>query len=133
MIAVLGNDFWTGCRADLTRAEYRELRTKAFHDAGMTVGLHRKSQFDAEHLADVRRAVGLHQNIHVENYSEYRQYIPGLRLYSFNGNLAVYDSSKLNQRLPGPAELHCARVASSDAIERKRTRKRLEGKCSTEA
>lgn len=66
------------------------------------------------HFQEVRNAVYNKQDIHVENFFEYRGMIPELKSYSLNGNLAVYDRIKAALEMPTKAEQHRALVSAME-------------------
>ena len=110
----------------MTEREYVAVQTALDRAAGIehAGSLSRQGDSAAAHLKHVRDAVMHQRPIHIDNWHEYRGFIPGLARYSFNGNLAVFDSSKGTPM--DRAQRYREAVASSEAIEAKLTRKRLE-------
>ena len=79
----------------MTKSEYVGLRLIGPRSKLECAGsLHRISVIEAAHLHHVRSAVWQGRNIHIDNWSDYRGYIPELSGYTFNGDLAVFDSFK---------------------------------------
>ncbi len=109
----------------MTEREYVEAQTALDRVSNLECAgsLHRQSTLSAGHLRHIRSAVSNGRDIHIDNWHEYRGLVPGLAAYTFNGNLAVKDNSK--GKTWGPNRVYREAVSMSDAVEAKRTRKRL--------
>ena len=110
----------------MTKSEYVAAQTALDHVARLECvnSLARISDIEAAHLQHVRSAVWSGRNIHIDNWSDYRGFIPGLTRYTFNGNVAVFDSTKGTAW--DRAKAYRAAVASSEAIERQQVRRNQE-------
>lgn len=108
----------------MTQREYVAAQTELDRVAGIESAgsLFRVGAIEAAHLQHVRTAVAHLRDIHIDNWTDYRAFIPGLAGYAFNGNLAVHDSNK--GQVWDRARQYREAVSISDGIERKRAAKR---------